>query len=166
MGTAPQEQPHVLPDTEHMAAGRPRGPAACRSWRDRAWGRTLPPTSSQGCFLLLCNERLRQVAKSPGVLQHSRAAYACWSSGGPGRNNQPYGQGAQSQHTPPSDSLHTHLPSQPTGEIMPQSHGCPGSPHSCSNRTGDSLALEPQLQGRRALHTWFPAEQGSAEGLK
>lgn len=39
---------------------------------------------------------------------------------GLGRNDQPYGQGAQSQHTTPSDSLHTHLPSQPTGEIMPK----------------------------------------------
>lgn len=71
---------------------------------------------------------------------------------GPGKNDQPYGQRAQSQHTTPSDFLHTHFPSQPTGEIMPQSHGCPGTPHSCSSRTGDILTQEPQLQGRRALH--------------
>lgn len=151
MGTAPRKLP--WPDMEHMAAGGPRGPAACRGWRDRAQGEQLLPGSSQGHFPLLCNERARQAAESPGVLQHSRAAYACWSSEGPGRKDQPCGQGAQSQHTTLSDSRHTHFPSQSTGEIMPQSHGCPGIPHSCSSRTGDILALEPQLQGRRAPHT-------------
>lgn len=77
----------------------------------------------------------------------------------PGRNDQPYGQG-HSPNTQHSDSLHTHLPSQPTGEIMPQSHGCPGTPiaaaglvtfwpwsHSC--KAGEFCTLDFQLS--RAL---------------
>lgn len=79
----------------------------------------MDPRSSQGRFLLLCNERLRQAAKSLGVLQHSRAAYACWSSGGRAGTISPMSRG----HSP--STQHQVIPYTPISLSSPLVRLCP-----------------------------------------
>lgn len=129
-------------------------------------GGELPPRSSQGHFLLLCNESVRQAAESPGVLQHSRAAYACWSSGGQARTISPMGRG----HSP--NTQHRVISYTPISLLSPLVRSCPRAmgaqapptaaagqvtflPRSHSCRAGELCTFDFQLN--RAL------QRGSSE---
>lgn len=62
---------------------------------------------------------MRQAAESPGVLQHSRAAYACWSSGGQARTISPMGRG----HSP--NTQHRVISYTPISLLSPLVRSCP-----------------------------------------
>lgn len=160
-----------LPDMGCTAAGGPRGPAACGGWRDRVQGSSLPPGSSQRHFPLLCSERQKQAAESRGIL-HQRPSRATAELPTHARVQgdrvgaiSPIDKGAQSQHTPPSESLRTHFPSLLSP--YPRARGA-RSPHKgCSSRAGDFPSSWSHSCGPGELCILaLSAEQGSAMRLK
>lgn len=139
VGMAPQELAAPA-DMGCMAAGGPRGPAACGGQRDRAQGSSLSLVSSQRCFPLLCSERQRQAAESPGIL-HQRpsctAADLLMYAGAQGDRVgaiSPMDKGATQHQMTPYVTIS--LPS-PLLSLCPRAKGAQSPREGCSSRAGD-----------------------------